>query len=76
MIFRRTIRIPLSGIGNQAKVARAELSELPLNKGSEPPKAERVYKVTFKTTMDPRLGPLIIYVDGDTKEVLGYGLRF
>ncbi|GMK42661.1 hypothetical protein PCCS19_57210 [Paenibacillus sp. CCS19] len=59
-----------------AEVQEAGLSEMPIVKGGgEPPKAEQLYKVTFKTNKDALLGPIVVYVDGDTGEVLGYGLR-
>ncbi|MBY6036654.1 hypothetical protein KUV80_08315 [Fictibacillus nanhaiensis] len=32
-------------------------------------------KVTFKTTNDGDLGPLIVYLDKETKKALGVGLR-
>lgn len=33
------------------------------------------YFVTFNTNMDPLLGPIGVYVDYETKTVLGYALR-
>ncbi len=43
--------------------------------GGEAPKVKHLYKVTFKTNMDLVLGPIVVYVDGDTKKILGYGVR-
>jgi len=35
-----------------------------------------VYAVRFNTTDDALLGPIIVYVDTNTKVVLGYATRF
>jgi hypothetical protein len=37
---------------------------------------KEVYAVTFNTTYDALLGPIIVYIDKITLEVLGYGIRF
>jgi hypothetical protein len=34
-----------------------------------------VYAITFNTQDDALLGPIVIYVDSSSKEVLGQGLR-
>jgi hypothetical protein len=58
-------------------VNRANVEELPVVQlGGKPPKVEHLYKVTFGTNRDGLLGPIIVFVDGDTKEVLDYGLRY
>jgi len=59
-----------------ARVVEAGLSEMPVVKGGEEPaKVENLYTVTFETNKDALIGPIVVYVDGDTKEVLGYGVR-
>lgn len=59
-----------------ARVVEAGLSEMPIVKGGEePPKVENLYTVIFETNKDELIGPIVVYVDGDTKEVLGYGVR-
>ncbi len=35
-----------------------------------------VYAVTFNTSEDPLLGPIVVYLDKNTLEVLGNGYRF
>lgn len=32
--------------------------------------------VTFNTEYDAMLGPIVVYIDPETKEVLGHGVRF
>jgi len=35
-----------------------------------------VYAVTFNTSEDPLLGPIVVYIDKITLGVVGYGSRF
>ena len=37
---------------------------------------KEVYSVIFNTKDDPLLGPIIVYIDKTTHEVVGYGYRF
>ncbi|RAP76098.1 hypothetical protein DL346_11795 [Paenibacillus montanisoli] len=67
-------------VGNwkSAKVEEATLSEITAiapDNDELPEKEDHLYKVTFNTKGDAMLGPIVAYVDGDTKEVLGYRAR-
>ena len=61
-----------------AEVAEADVKELEVStlRGEETPQVEHLYKATFPTKDDGLLGPITVFVNGDTNEVLGYGLRF
>ncbi len=44
----------------------------------EPPaffQGRQVVSVTFRTTQDELLGPIIVYIDRETRQVIGRGLR-
>lgn len=43
--------------------------------GSLDLKGREVVVVTFNTTQDPLLGPIIVFLDADTQRILGKGLR-
>jgi hypothetical protein len=43
--------------------------------GSLDLKGREVVVVTFSTTQDPLLGPIKVYLDAETHEILGKGLR-
>lgn len=47
--------------------------DVPFKKTSIKP--ERIYKVTFKTKIDEQVGPIGIYIDSSTKEMVGYDVR-
>lgn len=36
---------------------------------------DNLYKVTFRTTKDKMLGPLVVYIDTDSQVLLGYDIR-
>ncbi|MCM3784794.1 hypothetical protein M3231_17650 [Neobacillus mesonae] len=59
-----------------ANVERVELNVLPIvQSGGKPPQVDNLYRVTFKTNRDEFLGPIQVYVDGDSKEIVSYGAR-
>lgn len=45
------------------------------SQGSLDLKGREVVVVTFSTTQDPLLGPIKVYLDAETHEILGKGLR-
>ncbi|URN94780.1 MAG: hypothetical protein NAG76_00520 [Candidatus Pristimantibacillus lignocellulolyticus] len=54
-------------------VAKVETSTIPLQIENTNP--TNVYKVTYSTIMDALLGPIGIYVDVETAEIVGYDVR-
>lgn len=54
-------------------VTKVENSTIPLQIENTNP--TNVYKVTYSTIMDALLGPIGIYVDVETSEIVGYDLR-
>ncbi|MFD1130771.1 hypothetical protein [Paenibacillus sp. PDC88] len=66
----------VKGDWRSANVAEVELSELPtVQNGGQPPQVDNLYKVTFKTTSDLILGPIQVFLNADTKEIISYGVR-
>lgn len=66
----------VKGDWKSANVAEVELSELPVvQNGGEPPQVDNLYRVTFKTTSDLTLGPIQVFLTGDTKQIISYGAR-
>lgn len=64
------------GDWKSASVEKVELDELPIvQSGGEPPQVVNLYKVTFKTNNDEILGPIQVFINGDTKEIVSYGVR-
>ena len=63
------------GDWKNAEVEEAEQSELPIDKGNgDTRKVEKPYKVRFETNNEV-LGPIIVFVNGDTKEIIYRVLR-
>lgn len=48
---------------------------VPVAGNAEVSEVKRLYMVIFETKDDPLLGPIVVYIDGDTKEVPGRGIR-
>lgn len=63
----------VTGDWKEAKVTIVQWDEVPLKKTSVKP--ESIYKVTFNTNLDELLGPIGIYFDTATKEIVGYDAR-
>lgn len=59
-----------------AIVEKVKLSELPIvQSGGEAPQVESLYKITFNSDRDLLLGPIQVFINGDNKEIVSYGVR-
>lgn len=63
----------VTGDWKEAKVKIVKWEEIPLKKVSLKP--ESIYKVSFNTNIDGLLGPIGVYFDSATKEIVGYDIR-
>ncbi|SFS75902.1 hypothetical protein [Paenibacillus sp. BC26] len=64
------------GEWKSAEVVEMSLNDLPLVKnGGESPDLKHLYKTTFETNRDEMLGPIVVYVNGESNEIIGYGAR-
>jgi hypothetical protein len=61
------------GDWKNAAVTIVQRDEVPIKKTSIKP--ESIYKVTFHTNKDELLGPIGIYFDPETKEIIAYDIR-
>ena len=64
-------RATVIGDPAEAQVTIVRWEEIPLKKSHEKPSPESIYKVTFETTEDAFVGPIVLYFDPVTKELLG-----
>ncbi len=56
-----------------AKVEESNGSDMPAPKGGEKyPKVEHLFKVSFESKSDKIVGPILVFVDGDTKKTVSY----
>ena len=65
----------VTGDWKEAKVTIVQWDEVPLKKTSVKPESLSIYKVTFNTNKDELLGPIGIYFNPETKEIVGYEVR-
>lgn len=65
----------VTGDWKNAKVTIVQWDEVPLKKTSVKPESLSIYKVTFNTNKDALLGPIGIYFNPETKEIVGYDVR-
>lgn len=56
-----------------AKVEESNGSDMPAPKGGgKYLKVEHLFKVSFESKSDKIVGPILVFVDGDTKETVSY----
>lgn len=66
----------VKGDWKSAVVEKADMKELPIvQSGGAPPQVDHLYKVTFHTYRDEVLGPIQVFMNGDTNEVVSRNVR-
>ncbi|MBD3919348.1 hypothetical protein H8B09_11330 [Paenibacillus sp. PR3] len=59
---------------NEAIVEKSTFEQIPI-KLTKKNNYTEIYKVTFSTNQDELLGPIVIFIDSQTKEIIGKGAR-
>lgn len=66
----------VKGDWKAAIVEKADMKELPIvQSGGATPQVDHLYKVTFHTYRDEMLGPIEVFMNGDTNEVVSRNVR-